>query len=176
MAGVPTRIIPLTGLEADRDAQSAKVLTNELHTTTDEQRFFMENTFLGPALHHPDVANEAARLTMTPTRGVWPGDTVLQTSDSVVYKCISNNGEAASDWISIGGGSGGVSLPTTNRVNGYVLSIDTSDPTGYQWVDVGYTYVPANPYEPRDVWLYGAWDPLTRDLQDWRDIWMDIDN
>ena len=168
----PTRIIPLTGPEADRDLVAAEVLTNELHTTTDQKRFFMENTFLGPALHHPDVVNETARLAMTPTRGVWPGDTVVQTNTGVVYKCVSNNGELASDWISIGGG---ISLPSTNRVNGYVLSIDTSDPTGYQWVDVGHTYVPANPYEPRDIWLYGAWDPDTRDLQDERDIWMDAE-
>lgn len=93
-----SRIIPLTGPEADRQTKSADVMADELHTTRDQRRVFLENNLVAPVYH--TAGNTSARLGLNSSaaRGCWPFDICRQTDTGDIYICISNNGGASGDW------------------------------------------------------------------------------
>lgn len=96
------RVIPLTGTEAQRQTAAASVLANELHTTTDQKRVFLENRIVAP-VWHGSVANQAAMLALNGgTYGCWPGDVCLRSDVNAVYRCITNNGTSSGDWVPVG--------------------------------------------------------------------------
>lgn len=94
------RIIPLTGTEANRQTAAGSVSANEIHSTSDQKRLFLQNTLIAP-VWHGIVADQTARLALdtSSTRGCWPGDECYQSDTGIVYRCISNNGAATGDWF-----------------------------------------------------------------------------
>jgi hypothetical protein len=111
---VPTKesIVPRYGTEAQRAAKAAQILYGELHQTTDQGRLFIKNALVSGGLYLGLVADEATRLALNTTdpHGCWPGDVCEQVAPVGVFRCISNHGADAEDWLEIGGGSGGGTL------------------------------------------------------------------
>jgi hypothetical protein len=58
-----SRIVPLTGSEASRTTQAAQVNAQEVHTTSDQQRLFVENRVVAPHWHGA-VASQALMLAL----------------------------------------------------------------------------------------------------------------
>ena len=96
-----SRTVPLTGTNARRlrIAALGLLLADELHTTTDQKRVFLENVPIAP-VWHPDAATEAAMLALatTSSRGCWPADMCVRTDLPALCICRSGHGAAPSDW------------------------------------------------------------------------------
>lgn len=145
MAGATGRLIPLSGTEAQRASASASILTNEVHSTSDQKRLFLQNEVIAP-YWHGDVASEAAMTALSSsTRGVWRGDSCRRTDLSNRYFfAINNDGSNATDWVDLNNftGSSGdiiyhngtrwVSLP--KGTDGQTLTLGSGLPS---WVSGG---------------------------------------
>jgi hypothetical protein len=96
------RIIPITGTEIEREAAAASILPNELTTTNDQRRLFLQNYLVG-SVWHPGVTSQADMLNLwlNDARGCWPGDLCQRTDSSEIYGCMTNNGQQLADWILI---------------------------------------------------------------------------
>ena len=94
------RIIPITGTEIEREAAAASILPNELTTTNDQRRLFLQNYLVG-SVWHPGVTSQADMLNLwrNDERGCWPGDLCQRTDSSEIYGCMTNNGQQLADWI-----------------------------------------------------------------------------
>lgn len=104
-----SRLIPLTGTEANRQAVASDILPGEIHTTSDQVRLFIRNAIVAPVwLGVVGSDDEQTNLRNTHPRGCWPGDTV-QRSDlgDAIYLCISRNGQELTDWVLLGSPLGG---------------------------------------------------------------------
>jgi len=110
------RIIPLSGTDLQRQfiQSHGRLLANELHTTSDQKRVFLEGTIVAPVFHGADlsVGDEATMLALheTSDRSVHPFDMCFRTDigdTGAVFVCISNRGETIDDWLQfpVGGGS-----------------------------------------------------------------------
>lgn len=76
--------------------------------TSDQQRLFqgdgitLGGSFIGPAIDHGSVANQAAMLALNSgSRGCFPGDTCHRTDQGRTYLCRLGNGTNATDWVPI---------------------------------------------------------------------------
>ena len=100
------RVIPLTCEDIYRIAceNLGKIIENELHTTSDQHRIFMDGYHAGP-VWHGTVTNEEAMLELTlpvedggSIRGVFPLDWCYNASTGSFWMCITNRGETIEDW------------------------------------------------------------------------------
>lgn len=108
-----TRIVPLTGTEANRVTKAASVLAGEIHSTSDQKRVFLQNELIAP-VYHGTVANTAARIAISSTRGVWKGDMCYQTDNDSIYLCITSPGTSDGHWVIIGKRTALTDPTTTN--------------------------------------------------------------
>ena len=99
-----TRIVPLTGTEEERQLVTGSILPNEIHTTSDHKRVFLQNVPIAP-VYHGEVASEAAMLALryTSPRGCFAGDMCKRTDvpTATFYLCVSRDGREAVDWVQI---------------------------------------------------------------------------
>lgn len=106
------RTVPLTGTDQYRIlfAASSLLKDNELHTTKDQVRVFLQNNFVGPSIWHGDIDDEAAMILINTTsgRGCFPSDLCNRLDTESIWMCISNRGESADDWVEFGAGGGDV--------------------------------------------------------------------
>lgn len=98
-----SRVRPLTGSDTSRRIIAAAGLLQrmEIHSTNDQLRLFLENTYVGGSVFHDEVATGADMLLLNATteRGVFPGDICRRDDTGSLFLCIANRGEASSDWI-----------------------------------------------------------------------------
>lgn len=105
------RTVPLTCDDAFRIAaeNAGKILPNELHTTSDQKRAFVEGVVISNVIHLPGVGVadgvEMLNLTLTASRGVFPGDLVKRQDTGTYWVCLSNRGEVIEDWDELTGTS-----------------------------------------------------------------------
>lgn len=96
-----SRIVPLTGLEIERELFElfGLVFPNEVHTTEDQKRIFIENVVAG-SVFLGDVASESEMLLLSGShsRGCFAGDICIRTDEDAVWICKSGKGESLSDW------------------------------------------------------------------------------
>lgn len=98
-----SRIVPLSGSEADRQTKAASIWANEVHSTNDQKRLFLQNKIVAP-LWLGTVANQTAMLALNGgTYGCWPGDTCYRSDKLTTWLCISNNGGLIGDWFELPG-------------------------------------------------------------------------
>jgi hypothetical protein len=113
---IARRIAPLTGTEAMRQLKAALIEANEIHTTKDQKRVFLENVLVASEFHD-GVADEAAMLALNTTaeRGCWPMDMCWRVDSGTVWLCVADHGADLVDWIEFtgGGGGGGMTNPMT---------------------------------------------------------------
>lgn len=102
--------IPLSGTDQFRlEAQAGGlILDNEIHSTSDQHRLFLEGYLVGP-VWHGNVLNEEAMLALTtnPTddpyfRGVFAMDMCYREDVEAVFMCISDRGQTIDNWIAMG--------------------------------------------------------------------------
>lgn len=94
------RTVPLTGPDIARQAIEAAglLLDNEIHTTSDNHRVFMEGHHVGP-VWHGTVVGEAEMIGLySSERSVFPMDECYRSDTKSIWKCIANRGQAATDW------------------------------------------------------------------------------
>lgn len=95
------RTVPLSGTEEFRQAAclAGAIDPNELHTTSDQHRLWLECYLVGQ-VYHGDISSdsEMVGLNASSERGVWPNDYCWRTDHDTFFICISNNGENVSDW------------------------------------------------------------------------------
>ena len=88
-------------------------------TMGDQKRTFCGTELISGGKYLGTIPNAALRLsfnTDNPHVGCFRGD-ILQQTDTTppsIWQCISNNGGAESDWVQIGGGSGGTANTVLN--------------------------------------------------------------
>jgi hypothetical protein len=129
------RIVPLTGTEAERATSAASVLAQEIHTTTDQKRVFLENKIVAP-LWLGTVANEAAMLALSGgTFGCWPGDLCYRSDTGTAWRCIADNGEDLADWFELPKGASytqGAAVANVDQTgfpaNGTIAALTFSNP------------------------------------------------
>lgn len=96
------RIVPLTGLEIDRQVFETEKLSKplEIHTTKDQKRIFLENHHVGGGRFLGEVANpgEMLNLSTSQARGCFEGDKCYRTDVGVLYECIATPGDIPSSW------------------------------------------------------------------------------
>lgn len=94
------RHVPVSGTEAKRAPRAAKILANEIHTTSDQRRLFMQNVLLSGGVWHGEVADEAAMLALdsSSSRGCWPLDMCERADTETLWVCVSNRGGLLTDW------------------------------------------------------------------------------
>lgn len=94
-------VIPVTGTDRQRLVVQAlgKIAANELHTTKDSKRLFLEGVCISPK-YLGVVANTAARiaLNVTHSKKCYPLDFCKQTDTGLFYVCVTNRGELDADW------------------------------------------------------------------------------
>lgn len=107
-----SRTVPLTGSDGMRllAEKYGQIYPNEVHTTDDDRRSFLEGFLIGPTTFHGIVATTAQLLLLNALsiRGCFPNDTAYVESERISYACISNRGEDAADWIPLN-----VAIPIT---------------------------------------------------------------
>lgn len=93
-------IIPITGTELQRQAAAQFIRDMEVHTTTDQRRFFIQNMCVAPVWHGDVVSEyEMTNLRWDRQRGCFPGDMCRRTDlFDAVYVCISEQGNTLADW------------------------------------------------------------------------------
>lgn len=107
------RVVPLTCEDVYRLACEALDLikTNELHTTSDHHRIFMDGFHAGPAWH--GIVSDAVamiNLRNTSSRSVHPIDFCYRTDTGSTWMCITRRGQEVVDWLEITGGSTGADI------------------------------------------------------------------
>ena len=110
------RIIPLTCEDQYRLAAEffGKILPNELHTTSNHKRGFIQGFVIAP-VHHGNIENEAAMLALnvdSPNtvivgeapngRGCFAHDTCYRLDTDSLWICLTNRGESIVDWFDFG--------------------------------------------------------------------------
>ena len=98
--------VPLTGTDFLRLLTTALILPNELHTTKDQRRVFLENVHVAP-VWHGTVADESAMiaLNVTSERGCFPMDNCYRADTSSVWVCMTNRGAEPADWRNTNAGA-----------------------------------------------------------------------
>jgi hypothetical protein len=98
-----------------RALHAALIEANEIHTTKDQKRVFLENVLVA-SVYHDGVADEASMLALNATaeRGCWPMDMCWREDTSTVWLCVAAHGATlATDWIEFSAGGGGMTNPMT---------------------------------------------------------------
>jgi len=98
------RVVPLSGTDASRVAVLTafpdKLQAGEVHSTSDQNRLFLNNKIVA-SLWLGSASDEAAMLAKNTsfTYGCFPGDFVNRIDTGTVWICVSNRGEDLSDWF-----------------------------------------------------------------------------
>lgn len=109
MSNVSRRTTPVTGSDAQRlflVNLGGILLENEIHTTLDQHRLFMDgDKLLSGGAWHGIVADESDMLALNvmSERGCFPMDMCYRTDVNRVYLCVAGRGLHDIDWISWGG-------------------------------------------------------------------------
>jgi len=96
------RIIPLSGTDLQRQFIQAhnRLLANEIHSTSDQKRVFLEGTH-AVSVWHGQIADEATMLALTTVspRSVFPMDMCYRIDRDAIWLCVDNRGETLPDWF-----------------------------------------------------------------------------
>lgn len=94
-----SRVTPLSGSDAARLFTAGLREPDEIHTTRDQKRLFLEDYLIG-SIWHGSVADETAMIALNSTaeRGCFPMDKCYRTDTSSIWLCMTNRGESAADW------------------------------------------------------------------------------
>lgn len=139
------RLVPLSGTEGDRNSASGQILGDEIHSTSDQQRLFLENKNL-VTVFHGSVATASARLSLNANsnRGVWIGDLCIQADTGEFYICKVDKGLYSSSWELAGTINGKSStlmkttVTLTNAAGGSIGTLDNAPSAGNptKWIEI----------------------------------------